>query len=58
MFILVDEVEQDKIEESFKVDMVILLHNRRSVFLGYSKSNQWEMNMLEHFDENRFCQVR
>ncbi|XP_053960528.1 uncharacterized protein LOC128864795 [Anastrepha ludens] len=52
-----DEDEQEDIDESFRLNMLILLNNRRGVHLGIPKSNQWKLNVLEHLDENRFCQM-
>ncbi|XP_053969424.1 uncharacterized protein LOC128869445 [Anastrepha ludens] len=52
-----DEDEQEDIDESFRLNMLILLNNRRGVHLGIPKSNQWKLNVLEHLDENNTIQL-
>ncbi|XP_050322611.1 uncharacterized protein LOC126754564 isoform X1 [Bactrocera neohumeralis] len=57
MLELSDDDEQEEVDEQFRVNMLILLNNRRSAHFGVPKSNHWERNVLKHFDENRFCQM-
>ncbi|XP_037808658.1 uncharacterized protein LOC119601654 [Lucilia sericata] len=52
-----DEEEEGEILENFRMNMLYLSVNRRSVHLGLPKSTAWNNKVLNYFDDNRFNQM-